>query len=84
MSEQSVIDHLSTYASDYERTRDFYSAALSPLGVRLVTELTTGDGTERICAFGTDRAKGSVLGYRIKHRIHPPPPGFPCGVTPAC
>ena len=53
MSEQSVFDHLSTYATDFERTRDFYCAALSPLGIRLVTETTACDGNERVCAFGS-------------------------------
>ena len=53
MLEVSVFDHLSTYATDYERTKNFYLAALAPLGIRLVTEFAAGGGTERICAFGS-------------------------------
>ena len=55
MLEESVFDHLSTYATDYERTRSFYLAALAPLGVRLVTEFTAGGSAERVCAFGNGK-----------------------------
>ena len=48
-----MIDHLSTYATNYERTRDFYNAALEPLGIGLVTEFTASEGSERVCAFGS-------------------------------
>ena len=55
MLEDSIFDHLSTYTSDYERTRNFYSAALEPLGIQLVTEFAAGDGLQRICAFGNGK-----------------------------
>jgi catechol 2,3-dioxygenase-like lactoylglutathione lyase family enzyme len=51
-----MIDHLSTYATDYDATKAFYEAALAPMGYSLQTEMvTTWDEafpTRRICAFG--------------------------------
>jgi catechol 2,3-dioxygenase-like lactoylglutathione lyase family enzyme len=55
-----VIDHLSSYATDYAATKRFYEAALAPLGARLHAEMTsTWDPefpTRRFCAFGPERA----------------------------
>lgn len=42
-----MIDHMSTYATDYPATRAFYEAVLSPLGYQLVMEFP------EMCAFGT-------------------------------
>jgi catechol 2,3-dioxygenase-like lactoylglutathione lyase family enzyme len=54
-----VIDHLSTYATDYEATRRFYAAALAALGHGLQTEAVAtwnaGFPTQRMCAFGPPR-----------------------------
>jgi catechol 2,3-dioxygenase-like lactoylglutathione lyase family enzyme len=51
-----VIDHLSTYASDYLATKAFYTAALEPLGYGLEHEMVTSWDVEfperRCCAFG--------------------------------
>ena len=53
-----MIDHLSTYARDFEATRAFYLAALAPLGFGLQHELVaTWDEdfpTRRACAFGPE------------------------------
>ena len=53
-----MLDHLSTYATNYERTKAFYLHALTPLGAKLVaefeTENTTTGAKERVCAFGQD------------------------------
>lgn len=35
-----MIDHLTLHVTDYERSRDFYLRALSPLGYELVIELS--------------------------------------------
>jgi catechol 2,3-dioxygenase-like lactoylglutathione lyase family enzyme len=54
-----MLDHVSTYATDFEATRRFYAAALAPLGSKVQMELvTSGDPsfpTRRLCAFGPDR-----------------------------
>ena len=51
-----MIDHISTYATDFPATRAFYAAALRPLGYALEMELVASDDpklpTRRICAFG--------------------------------
>lgn len=51
-----MIDHLSTYATDYERTRRFYEAALAALGyqknMEMVTAWDAAWPTRRCCAFG--------------------------------
>src|SRR5690349_13926472 len=53
-----MIDHLSTYATDFEATRRFYEAALKPLGSGAALELVaTWDQafpTRRMAAFGPD------------------------------
>lgn len=51
-----MIDHLSTYATDYAKTKAFYEAVFSPLGFSMQTELVTewdkAFPTRRMCAFG--------------------------------
>ena len=53
-----MIDHLSTYATDYPRTRDFYAAVFAPLGYRLLMEFDRPGDEElpgrRTCAFGPE------------------------------
>ncbi len=53
-----MIDHLSSYATDYPKTRDFYLETLSALGYPLVMELIAEWNSEfpsqRMCAFGPD------------------------------
>ncbi len=51
-----MIDHLSTYATDFAATKAFYEKVLSPLGYRLVREMVAewdrDFPTRRFCAFG--------------------------------
>ena len=51
-----MIDHISTYATDYEATRRFYVEALGELGYGLhmefVAEWNPDFPTQRLCAFG--------------------------------
>jgi catechol 2,3-dioxygenase-like lactoylglutathione lyase family enzyme len=47
-----VLDHLGINVSDYDRSRDFYSHALAPLGLRLLME-----PMPRIGGFGGDDGK---------------------------
>jgi len=51
-----MIDHLSTYATNYSATKEFYEAALRPLGYAVVRELVATWDEEfperRACAFG--------------------------------
>lgn len=53
-----MIDHLSTYASDYIASRDFYIAAFRPLAYpMLFEEVTSWDAdwpNRRMCAFGPE------------------------------
>lgn len=51
-----MIDHLSTYATDYAATRAFYAAALGALGhgcqAEAVASWNADFPTQRMCAFG--------------------------------
>lgn len=51
-----MIDHLSTYATDFSKTQRFYEAAFAPLGygmqMNLVAEWNPEFPTQRLCAFG--------------------------------
>lgn len=51
-----MIDHLSTYATDFDATRSFYTAALSELGFSLQAEMALEQDPDlpgrRVCAFG--------------------------------
>jgi catechol 2,3-dioxygenase-like lactoylglutathione lyase family enzyme len=45
-----MLDHIGLEVSDYERSRDFYTRALAPLGYRLLMEPVPGVG-----GFGRER-----------------------------
>ncbi len=51
-----MIDHISTYATDFDATRRFYEGALAPLGSAVVSEMVASWDpdfpTRRICSFG--------------------------------
>ncbi len=51
-----MIDHVSTYAKNFDATQSFYRAALAPLGFTIQQEMVaTWDAdfpTRRACAFG--------------------------------
>jgi catechol 2,3-dioxygenase-like lactoylglutathione lyase family enzyme len=45
MSDASIFDHLSLRVSNYERAKQFYIAALKPLGITLMMEFPGPDGS---------------------------------------
>lgn len=51
-----MIDHLSTYATDYQATKRYYEASLAALGFTLQVETVATFNrdwpTQRMCAFG--------------------------------
>jgi catechol 2,3-dioxygenase-like lactoylglutathione lyase family enzyme len=53
-----MIDHLSTYATEFLPTRNFYEAALQQLGYTVQSEMTFESDPDlpgrRACAFGPD------------------------------
>ena len=53
-----MFDHISTYATDYEATRKFYSSSLAILGYAIQMEfVATWNAefpTQRMCAFGPE------------------------------
>lgn len=51
-----MIDHISLPVSDYETSKAFYTAALAPLGYRIVTEFPG------VCGMGAPGPDGTVLG----------------------
>ena len=63
-----MIDHLSSYATDFPATRRFYESALGALGYSVVYEMKLSDDPElpgrRICGFGTERPVFWVIEVR--------------------
>jgi len=51
-----VIDHLSTYATDFDASKDFYAAILAELGYSIQADMTFDEDPDlpgrRACAFG--------------------------------
>jgi catechol 2,3-dioxygenase-like lactoylglutathione lyase family enzyme len=45
MSDASIFDHLSLRVSNYERSKNFYIAALKPLGITMMMEFPGADGS---------------------------------------
>ncbi len=66
-----MIDHLSTYAIDYERTKTFYESVFTVLGYSVIHEAVTDWDkefpTRRICAFGS---KGSTMFWVIETTVN--------------
>ena len=56
-----MIDHITTYATDFDATKAFYEAVLSALGHSLQMEMVASWDpewpTRRLCAFGPGRAQ---------------------------
>jgi len=49
-----MLDHVGFTVSDYERAKHFYQAALAPLGIALLFEVTAAEtGAESHAGFGT-------------------------------
>jgi len=70
-----MIDHMSTYATDYEATKTFYAAALATLGHSLQAEFQASwdpDFPERrCCAFGADRPVFWVIEVKSENAATP-------------
>lgn len=49
-----MIDHLSTYATDYEKTKKFYAKTLPLLGYPLQGEWNTDGSAPKMCVFGPE------------------------------
>ncbi len=49
-----IIDHVGLSATDFEKSKAFYTEALGTLGIKLLADWTFGDS--RIAGFGIDRA----------------------------
>ncbi len=66
-----MIDHLSTYATDFDATRRFYEAALGALGHAVVAEFDMPDDPDlpgrRACAFGTGRPVFWVIEAKVPY-----------------
>lgn len=69
-----MIDHLSSYATDYPATKAFYEAALAPLGYTLQFEMTLDDDDElpgrQACAFGPP-GKSAFWVIQVKQAASP-------------
>lgn len=53
-----MIDHMSSYATDYQKTKEFYLKAFEPLGysiqMEFVAEWNTDFPNQHMCAFGVE------------------------------
>lgn len=69
-----MIDHMSTYATDFLKTKSFYQAAFSALGYKVLAEFTASDNqdwpSQRICAFGAGE-KAAFWVIEIKENYTP-------------
>lgn len=67
-----MIDHLSTYATNYPATKQFYQAVFEPLGYSLqsefVAEWNADYPTQRLCAFGPpQRPVFWIIESKVEH-----------------
>lgn len=69
-----MIDHLSTYATDYPKTKEFYHKVMAALGHELVMEFTADWNpefpTQRMCAFGPPQQPIFWI-IEVKHAASP-------------
>lgn len=69
-----MIDHISTYATDFEVTKQFYVAVFEPLGYALqrefVAEWNQGFPTQRMAGFGAE-GKASFWLIEVKSAFTP-------------
>jgi catechol 2,3-dioxygenase-like lactoylglutathione lyase family enzyme len=65
-----VLDHVGLEVSDYHRAKEFYAAALAPLGVTLLMEF--GDSA---AGFGEETEQGPKPFFWIQSRGRPPVSG---------
>lgn len=66
-----MIDHLSSYATDFDATKAFYDAALGALGFQVVTEMVMDWDQElpgrRACAYGDTRPIFWVIETKVEY-----------------
>ncbi len=66
-----MIDHLSTYATDFNATKAFYEKVFAPLGYTLQMEMSFEEDKElpgrRICAFGESQTVFWVIETNEQH-----------------
>ena len=68
-----MIDHFGCYVSDMQRSRGFYLAALEPLGIRIMWEVTAlQTGRDAHVGFGDEGAPKFWIGtgYPTSGRFH--------------
>ena len=57
-----MIDHISTYATDFERSKAFYDAVLAPLGASLQMEMVAS--WDEACRCRLNQSGWSITGSR--------------------
>lgn len=66
-----MIDHMSTYATDFEASKRFYDAVLPPLGPTLCMEMVASWDEEfperRMCAWGPGRPQFWVVETKVTY-----------------
>ena len=66
-----MIDHLSTYGTDFEKSRAFYDAVLAPLGASLQMEMTANWDADfperRMAAWGPGRPMFWLVETRVEY-----------------
>ncbi|MFC5069822.1 VOC family protein [Flaviflagellibacter deserti] len=61
-----MIDHIGLGVGDYDKAKEFYSAALAPLGLSLLTEVVQQDGINKAAGFGRDDEQAFWIGSEGK------------------
>lgn len=61
-----IIDHIGLGVGDYDKAKEFYSAALKPLGLTLLMEVVQQDGINKACGFGRAHDYGFWIGSEGK------------------
>lgn len=67
-----ILDHIGFPVADYERSVDFYTKSLAPLGIRLLKEVRLSeDGKEGYAGFGRERPQFWIgTGKKLEGRLH--------------
>lgn len=67
---RDILDHIGFPVTDYARSLNFYTKALTPLGISLLKEYTLGDG-DGYAGFGRDRPQFWIgTGAKLTGRLH--------------
>jgi catechol 2,3-dioxygenase-like lactoylglutathione lyase family enzyme len=68
---QDILDHVGFPVTDYPKSLTFYSAVLSPLGIRLLKEYKLSDDGDGYAGFGRDRPQFWIgTGEKLTGRLH--------------